>query len=233
MNISIDRSKMSADQKKHHENMRRTDEANTEGRRQQIVHAAITCFNRSGLHGASIGQICKEAGVSPGHLYYYFENKEALVQAVFSHDWDIGQRYLDSLVGTPDSLAIYLELMPSKGTLPQPDGSANLAFVLDVLAEVSRNPAIAEVNKAHRKQYLKKLTEIVEAAQLRGELTPGASIGAVVFAVDLIATARNVAKAANRHVADVYAKHATDLLRGMLSSAARDECFPNASQPSH
>ena len=40
-----------------------------EGRRQEILAAAHRCFLRHGLQGASISMICKEAAMSPGHLY--------------------------------------------------------------------------------------------------------------------------------------------------------------------
>ena len=40
--------------------------------------AAQRCFVRSGFHGASMQDICAEAGMSPGNLYRYFPSKEAL-----------------------------------------------------------------------------------------------------------------------------------------------------------
>ncbi len=195
--------------------MRRTDQTNTDERRQQIVDAAVASFNERGLHGASIGQICKEAGLSPGHLYYYFENKDALIQAVFANDWEIGKRYLDALVDTPNALAIYLGLASAKGVATAAE-QLNLAFVLDVLAEVSRNPAIAKVNKAHRKQYLGRIRQLVEAAQARGELAAGASIEVVMQALDILATARSVARAALRHDAEAYAVCARQMLKSLV-----------------
>ncbi|EFG4742194.1 helix-turn-helix transcriptional regulator, partial [Escherichia coli] len=47
-----------------------------EGRRQEILAAAHRCFLRHGLQGASISMICKEAAMSPGHLYHYFPSKD-------------------------------------------------------------------------------------------------------------------------------------------------------------
>lgn len=51
-----------------------------EGKRQEILAAAHRCFLRNGLQGASISMICKEAGMSPGHLYHYFPSKEAIIE---------------------------------------------------------------------------------------------------------------------------------------------------------
>ena len=213
--------------------MRRTDEANTDERRRQIVEAAARCFNSVGLHGASNSVICKEAGVSPGHLYYYFENREALIQAVFNHNWAIGQRYLDALVDMSDGLSVYLELVPPADESLSHEPETNRAFVLDVLGEVSRNPAIAEVNKAHRRQFLEKLTQIARAAERRGELADGADIEAVVFAVDMIATARDVSVAALRHDQGAYEKNTRLLLQGLLKMPSDAAPVPQAGRQRH
>lgn len=39
---------------------------------QRILDAARACFVRHGFQGASMQQICAEAGMSPGALYRYF-----------------------------------------------------------------------------------------------------------------------------------------------------------------
>ena len=39
---------------------------------QRILDAAKACFVRYGFQGASMQQICAEAGMSPGALYRYF-----------------------------------------------------------------------------------------------------------------------------------------------------------------
>ena len=44
-------------------------------RRSEILAAAQRCFVRSGFHGASMQDICNEAGMSPGNLYRYFPRR--------------------------------------------------------------------------------------------------------------------------------------------------------------
>ncbi len=48
----------------------------------QILDAAEIEFAQHGLHGTRVDPIAKRAGVSPRMIYYYFENKEGLYQAV-------------------------------------------------------------------------------------------------------------------------------------------------------
>lgn len=59
--------------------------ANTadEGKREQILRAALSVFAESGVHGTPVPPIAAAAGVGVGTLYRYFENKEALVNALF------------------------------------------------------------------------------------------------------------------------------------------------------
>ena len=53
---------------------------------QRILDAAKACFLRSGFQGASMQQICAEAGMSPGALYRYFPSKEAIIEAICEAD---------------------------------------------------------------------------------------------------------------------------------------------------
>ena len=58
--------------------MRRVNTQLQSDRRAEILAAAQRCFVRSGFHGASMQEICAEAGMSPGNLYRYFPSKEAV-----------------------------------------------------------------------------------------------------------------------------------------------------------
>lgn len=48
-------------------------------RRQNIVDAAIRQFEKHGFGGASVDEICAEAGISKGALYTHFASKEAIM----------------------------------------------------------------------------------------------------------------------------------------------------------
>src|SRR6266851_6501514 len=63
--------------------MRKVDRAKYDEKRQHILEAAERCFQRDGFRGASIGDICAAARMSPGHLYHYFDSKEAIIEAIF------------------------------------------------------------------------------------------------------------------------------------------------------
>src|SRR4051794_11071914 len=50
--------------------------------RGRIVAAARKLFAEQGYEASSVQQIVREAGTSVGNFYFYFANKEALLQAV-------------------------------------------------------------------------------------------------------------------------------------------------------
>lgn len=56
-----------------------------EARRNQILEAALACFAAKGFHKTTMRDICREAKLSTGAVYSYFENKEALIQAL--NEW--------------------------------------------------------------------------------------------------------------------------------------------------
>jgi len=53
-----------------------------EDRSEQIIDAALRVFARKGFTKATNKDIAREAGITPGLIYYYFESKEALFRAL-------------------------------------------------------------------------------------------------------------------------------------------------------
>lgn len=53
-----------------------------EDRRAQIIDAAMRVFAQKGFSKATNRDVAREAGITTGLIYYYFENKEALLKAV-------------------------------------------------------------------------------------------------------------------------------------------------------
>src|SRR6187401_2532903 len=69
---------------------------------QRIMDAAKTCFVRSGFQGASMQQICAEAGMSPGALYRYFPSKEAIIEAICEADRREDAKIFAAMLSAPD-----------------------------------------------------------------------------------------------------------------------------------
>lgn len=117
-------------------------------RRQQVLDAAAECFRQQGFHGTSIARISMTAGMSAGHIYHYFDSKDAIVEAIAKreeHDiselaWRIegdtaGGSVAERLMRlVDDSIDRFLD--------PQ-----YVQLHLELAAEGSRNPAIHRILK--------------------------------------------------------------------------------------
>jgi AcrR family transcriptional regulator len=58
--------------------------AQTDSRRALMLDAARTVFDKLGIEGASVREIAKQAGYTPGAIYSYFDNKEAIYGALLA-----------------------------------------------------------------------------------------------------------------------------------------------------
>lgn len=77
---------------------------NSERRRQAILEAARKCFAKDGYAGATVAAIAKDAGVSSGLLYRFFDNKDELFNAVLS---DVVRDWVQEMVrGVEDDTAL-------------------------------------------------------------------------------------------------------------------------------
>jgi AcrR family transcriptional regulator len=57
----------------------------------KILTAAVDLFNEHGTAHISANHIAEQAGISPGNLYYHYENKEHIIRSIYEKmiaDWD-------------------------------------------------------------------------------------------------------------------------------------------------
>lgn len=115
-----------------------------ETRRQQVLDAATECFLREGFHGTSIARISRQAGMSAGHIYHYFENKEAIVEGIAERERHEMVGMLDSLDRCDGSLSericSHTSEMMQRATRPDIAG-----LMLELAAEGMRNPAVRDI----------------------------------------------------------------------------------------
>ena len=112
-------------------------------RRTQILEAAVVCFAKRGFHQASMHDISAEAGISVGLIYRYFQNKEAVIAAMA----DRHKKEINELVERAQQAPTLLEAMETLFTANCCEDSPKVisAFVVDLYAEASRNPQMADL----------------------------------------------------------------------------------------
>src|SRR5258708_37659733 len=109
----------------------------------QILDAAVACFAKRGFHQASMHDISAEAGISVGLIYRYFQNKEAVISAMADRHKQEIQEILERARQAPGLLESLEVLFTAHCGEKEPQVVS--AFVVDLFAEASRNPHVAEL----------------------------------------------------------------------------------------
>lgn len=109
-------------------------------RRQQILDAAEACFRLHGFHAASMAEIAKSFGMSAGNIYRFFDSKEAIILALIDRDMDEILDRINQLENEGDVIESVLKGMEECIS----DRSGRGLLDLEILAEASRNPTVAE-----------------------------------------------------------------------------------------
>jgi AcrR family transcriptional regulator len=135
-----------------------------EEKRRQILGAAERCFVRDGFRGASISEICAEAGISPGHLYHYFPSKEAILEAMTEAGLAYAAARLDEMMQS----ANVLEAMLAEMECPKPRREHKPhALLLEMVSEGGRNPAIGNILHKHSRALHSMLAKFLRKGQER------------------------------------------------------------------
>jgi TetR/AcrR family transcriptional regulator, repressor for uid operon len=135
-------------------------------RQDQILSAAAKVFGESGFHGSSMAALAKQAGMSVGHIYHYFENKDAIIEALVDRATEeVGGMFEEAHHPGDDALTTLVDWLDARVERQLDRDRAPLR--LEILAEAARNPRIAEkLRSADAASHL-RLTELV-SEQLPG-----------------------------------------------------------------
>src|ERR1700746_1401265 len=150
----------------------------------QILDAALVCFAQRGFHQTSMHDISSEAGISVGLIYRYFANKEAVISAMADrHKKEISE-VLERARQAPTLLESLEILFTAHCCENEPRVIS--AFVVDLYAEASRNPQMAELVHDVLKTAMDGVTELIARAPETQNATHGlspAELSELIFAV--------------------------------------------------
>src|SRR5437762_11402175 len=153
-------------------------------RRTQILDAALVCFAKRGFHQASMHDISAEAGISVGLIYRYFANKEAVISAMA----DRHKMEIHDVLERAQQARTLLESLDILFTAHCCENSPKLlsAFVVDLYAEASRNPQVANLVRDVLQTSMDGVTDLIarspEAGGAGHNLTPSQQ-AELIFAV--------------------------------------------------
>jgi AcrR family transcriptional regulator len=128
-------------------------------RRGQIVSAAQNCVVRHGFHAASMGQIAAEAQMSVGQIYRYFPSKEAIVHAIVER---IVAKRLQWMLNRDKQVNFAAVLAHRESFRPRDeDEHSDRILMLEITAEATRNPAVAEIVREADRRIRSQAVELV------------------------------------------------------------------------
>lgn len=120
--------------------------AKSKDRRKQVLDAAGKCFRNLGFRGCSIAKISKESGMSPGHIYYHFANKDAIVEALVAQQESTMFELIDDIAASPPDEKLAVTLKKQTARMVELHTSPEfIGLWLEIAAEAVRNPNVSKV----------------------------------------------------------------------------------------
>jgi AcrR family transcriptional regulator len=135
-------------------------------RRRQILDAAEACFRKHGFHNASMAEIARSFGMSAGHIYNYFDSKEAIIAGIVERDIDEFMARAQQLPRADDMQAALLGRVDDGVT--QQLNPSRAARQFEVLAEAGRNAAVLALVRDADTRVRTVLREIFRRTQSDG-----------------------------------------------------------------
>jgi AcrR family transcriptional regulator len=140
-----------------------------EDRREQIIDAAMRVFSQKGFTRATNKDIAREAGITPGLIYHYFESKEALLKVVIEERSPL--KIFRSL--PPQALALSPEVFLRfllKQALDVVEGEQFVQIIRVFLPEVVHNPEMALMALPVFQRVLSFLEDYLRAKMESGQM---------------------------------------------------------------
>ena len=163
--------------------MPKLSEAAIKRKKDQIEEAARELFIRQGFHATSMRDIAKDAGVSLGNLYNYYETKDSIFESIVAKYLEVIDERLREMISSideplePESLRRLGEMA---GELVNEHADFWLLMYIDVLEFQNRH--FRKMFDGLSDRFRKVFGAKFEAAEKRGDLRTGVEAGSVFTA---------------------------------------------------
>jgi AcrR family transcriptional regulator len=156
--------------------------ATQRARREHILDAAEVCFARSGFHGTTMQDICKEALISPGALYVYFASKEELIAGLAERDRAEFQERFAELSQAPDFMKA-LGALGERYFVEEPAHKRTMC--LEIGLESTRNAKVGDIYRAVDRYVAESFEKLFARLAAEGRIAPDMDVPTVakVFSV--------------------------------------------------
>ncbi len=159
----------------------------TARRRDELLETALRLFNAHGTAAVSANRIAAATGISPGNLYYWFPNKQAIIRALFA-EWATASTAPEALPDAPHALRTFIDALAA-----QPLVTARFAFFSrELTGLLTADPELAAAYRANFTAKVDAITALVEqlvAAGLLHEPAPRTDPREIVVAAWIVSEA--------------------------------------------
>lgn len=142
--------------------MPKLDQETMRQRRQHIIDAAMRQFEKRGFGGASVDDICTEAGISKGALYTHFPSKEAIMLALIGQRADVYREIAASTLTELEDLIFDLMLRGLSYT--------DSRLEMEAVTIGASNDAVRAALVANSTQWENRIREVIEQLRRDGKV---------------------------------------------------------------
>ena len=128
-----------------------------EQHRREIVDAAERLVKGNGLHQLKLRDIAKESGKSLGNLYNYFQNKEAIIEALVEREKSVSQK-IEPLPGEDYKSMLRRHLEQMADAYLDPD---SLLLAISVAGEALVNPGVHKIMVAANRRIVEHVVALI------------------------------------------------------------------------
>ena len=140
-------------------------------RREHILDAAEACFVRNGFHRTTMADLAREAAMSQGNFYRYFESKEALVRGLAEREAARGAVLVAEMERAEDRRGALLGILTHYFASVTREAAV---LRVDIWSEATRNPAIAAMTERSEADARAWFTETFAALATSPDCDPEA-----------------------------------------------------------
>ncbi len=154
-------------------------------RKETILMAALKCFANQGFHSTSVSDIAKEAGISKGLIYNYYDSKEALLTGLLDKLTEDGEEYYRAMQQENPKMAMQKLFELFKENLVNKKELWRLAIALSVQKEVGNFDYMKENMRIKITTLLQVLEGLLDAMGFNNAREESLLIGALLDGISL------------------------------------------------
>ena len=146
--------------------MPKVSQEHLESQRLHILMAAFKCFGRKGFHETTMREICKEAEMSPGAVYNYFDGKKAIIRAIAEKSRSTVHDLFDSVDQSKSAVHTLQEILKKMAEhIEYPETENGHVIRIRLWGEILKDEELKNIFKENINDLTIRLSELIEKAK--------------------------------------------------------------------